>query len=198
MTMIVEHEREERRRSQREGVEALKASGALDDLFAKIDAGQVQLEGKNGLIQQLIKAGLERGLQAELTGHVGYEKGDPEAVLTPTENGARNASLDSSDRRNGLIYMVSSKAARRSAGYVSAPSRTVVVRHRLGQMPRRPSWRITFATVLREMTSPSSRRLARIFGDPETSSESPWNQATFCSIRSVRTARFEGFRPSQA
>ena len=90
MTMIDEHEREERRRSQREGVEALKASGALDDLFAKIDAGQVQLEGKNGLIQQLIKAGLERGLQAELTGHVGYEKGDPEAGLFPN---SRNGSF---------------------------------------------------------------------------------------------------------
>jgi transposase-like protein len=54
-------------------------SGALDGLYAMIDAGEVRLEGKDGLIQQLIKAGLERGLQAELTGHLGYEKGDPDA-----------------------------------------------------------------------------------------------------------------------
>lgn len=53
----------------------------LDDLFAKIDAGEVQLDGDGGFIQQLIKTGLERGLQAELTEHVGYEKGDPEARL---------------------------------------------------------------------------------------------------------------------
>ena len=74
-------DREERRRAQRAGVEALESSGALDELYAMIDAGEVQLDGKDGLIQQLIKAGLERGLQAELSGHLGYEKGDPEAGL---------------------------------------------------------------------------------------------------------------------
>lgn len=61
MTMI---DKQERRRVQREGVEALEASGALDELYAMIDSGQVRLGGKDGLIQQLIKAGLERGLQA--------------------------------------------------------------------------------------------------------------------------------------
>ena len=75
--------------TQREGVQALEASGALDDLYAKIDAGEVRLEGKDGLIQQLIKAGLERGLRAELTEHVGYEEGDPEASLYPSsQNGS--------------------------------------------------------------------------------------------------------------
>ncbi|MCZ0730901.1 IS256 family transposase [Mycolicibacterium iranicum] len=54
-----------------------------------IDAGEVTLEGKDGLIQQLIKAGLERGLQAELSDHLGYDKGDPEAALFPN---SRNGS----------------------------------------------------------------------------------------------------------
>src|ERR1700744_5249300 len=81
MAMVDKQMRDERRREQREGVEALEASGALDGLYAMIDRGEVRLEGKDGLIQQLIKAGLERGLQAELTGHLGYEKGDPEAAL---------------------------------------------------------------------------------------------------------------------
>ncbi len=81
MTMIDRPEREDRRRVQREGVKALEASGALDDLYAMIDAGEVRLDGKDGLIQQLIKAGLERGLQTELTEHLGYEKGDLEAGL---------------------------------------------------------------------------------------------------------------------
>jgi hypothetical protein len=44
-------EREQRRREQREGVEALEASGALDELYSLIDAGEVRLEGKDGLIQ---------------------------------------------------------------------------------------------------------------------------------------------------
>ena len=76
MTVIDKLDREERRRAQRDGVAALEASGALDDLYARIDAGDVQLEGRDGLIQQLIKAGLERGLQAELADHLGYDKGD--------------------------------------------------------------------------------------------------------------------------
>jgi len=90
VTMIDKQAREERGRAQREGVEALEASGALDDLYAKIDAGEVQFDGKDGLIQQLIRAGLERGLQAELTEHVGYDRGDPDAWL---HSNSRNGSF---------------------------------------------------------------------------------------------------------
>ncbi|WP_460870259.1 transposase, partial [Parafrigoribacterium mesophilum] len=64
-----------------EALKELKASGGLDALFAKIDAGQVQLTGPGGFVPGLIKAALERGLQAELSEHLGYEKGDPEARL---------------------------------------------------------------------------------------------------------------------
>jgi len=62
-------------------VAELKAAGDLDRLFARIDAGEIDLTGSGGLIPELIKAALERGLQAELTDHLGYEKGDPEASL---------------------------------------------------------------------------------------------------------------------
>lgn len=88
--MIDKEARELRRREQKEGADRLRQSGALDDLFAKIDAGEVKLDGRDGLIQQLIKAGLERGLQAELTEHVGYEKGDAEAAL---HENSRNGSF---------------------------------------------------------------------------------------------------------
>jgi putative transposase len=64
-----------------EAVEALIASGALDELFARIDAGELAMTGSGGVIPELIKAALERGLQAELTDHLGYEKGDREASL---------------------------------------------------------------------------------------------------------------------
>src|SRR5690242_17326990 len=36
-----------------------------------------QIVGENGLLKQLTKAVLERALNAELTGHLGYEKHDP-------------------------------------------------------------------------------------------------------------------------
>jgi putative transposase len=62
-------------------VEELRASGALDALFARIDSGEIELTGDGGLIPGLIKAALERGLQAELSDHLGYDKGDPDASL---------------------------------------------------------------------------------------------------------------------
>jgi putative transposase len=62
-------------------IDELRASGALDALFARIDAGQVQLTGDGGLVPGLIKAALERGLGVELSDHLGYDKGDPQAAL---------------------------------------------------------------------------------------------------------------------
>ncbi|MFI0915481.1 IS256 family transposase [Streptomyces abikoensis] len=41
------------------------------------DAAGAPLAGEGGLLQQLSKALLERALQAEMTDHLGYEKGDP-------------------------------------------------------------------------------------------------------------------------
>ena len=58
-------------------VEELKAAGDLDRLFARIDAGEIELTGSGGLIPGLIKAALERGLQAEL-GILGEEDGASE------------------------------------------------------------------------------------------------------------------------
>jgi len=71
-------EREERRQEQKEIAESLKSSGALDDIFARIDAGE-SLTGHAGLLKGMLKASLERGLEAELTDHVGYDRGDPDA-----------------------------------------------------------------------------------------------------------------------
>jgi transposase-like protein len=68
--------RQERREAQREGVRRLERSGVLDELYERIDSGQIEFDGPDGLIQQLIKTGLERGLQAELSDHLGYDKGD--------------------------------------------------------------------------------------------------------------------------
>lgn len=69
MTLVNKEAREERQRVQAEGVRVLEASGAVDDLYARIDAGKV--EGRDGLIQQLVKAGLERGSsRTRVTGRI--------------------------------------------------------------------------------------------------------------------------------
>ena len=67
--------------SAADALDELRASGELDALFAKIDAGELQLTGAGGLVPELIKAALERGLQAELSDHLGYDKGDPGPFL---------------------------------------------------------------------------------------------------------------------
>lgn len=75
--------------STAEVAEALRASGVVDSLLAQIDEGEVALTGEGGLLPGLIKLALERGLAAELTGHLGYEKGDPVGRVLPN---ARNGS----------------------------------------------------------------------------------------------------------
>lgn len=69
----------------------LQASAALDDLLGQIDSGSVQLNGRDGLVQELIKAVLERGLRAELADHVGYRRGDPESAAYPNSRNGSSA-----------------------------------------------------------------------------------------------------------
>jgi transposase-like protein len=79
-------------RAQAPGTRAaaeLAASGALDGLFAQIDSGEIELTGDGGFIPELIKTALERGLQAELSDHLGYERGSPEAsAFSNSRNGS--------------------------------------------------------------------------------------------------------------
>lgn len=83
-------EREERRRRQKEIADGLKDSGALDEIFAKIDAGE-PLTGEYGLLGGMLKAALERGLDTELTEHIGYDRGDEEAFLYPNSRNGTSA-----------------------------------------------------------------------------------------------------------
>jgi putative transposase len=48
-----------------------------NELIDRAESGGVQLTGEGGFLPELVKAVLERGLDAELTGHLGYERGDP-------------------------------------------------------------------------------------------------------------------------
>ena len=48
----------------------------IDAVMANVDAGGVELLGDNGVIAELTKRILERGLSEELTEHLGYEAGD--------------------------------------------------------------------------------------------------------------------------
>ncbi|MGY6500508.1 MAG: IS256 family transposase [Acidimicrobiales bacterium] len=71
------------RSAEEAAVEQLVDAGLLDELMDRVDAGGLQLTGEGGFLPGLIKAVLERGLAAELTEHVGYEKGDPAGRGSP-------------------------------------------------------------------------------------------------------------------
>jgi putative transposase len=49
----------------------------LDQLVARMRTDGVRLSGPGGFLTEMLKAVLERGLQAELTEHLGYDKHDP-------------------------------------------------------------------------------------------------------------------------
>jgi len=69
-------------------MEDLRRSGALDALFERLDAGEVEMTGSQGLLPALLKEALERGLAAELSEHLGYEKGQTSAqARSNTRNG---------------------------------------------------------------------------------------------------------------
>src|SRR5579871_3787088 len=58
-------------------VAELAEAGLLDRVMAGAEAGELALTGEGGFLPEMVKAVLERGLAAELTSHLGYEKGDP-------------------------------------------------------------------------------------------------------------------------
>jgi transposase-like protein len=110
-----------------EAIEELRDSGALDGLFAKIDAGDIQLTGEGGFVPGLIKAALERGLQTELSEHLGSEKGDPESRFYPNSRNGTSAKTVSAevgeldldiprDRNGSFVPRLVPKGERRLGG----------------------------------------------------------------------------------
>ena len=87
--MTMSEEKNEMRSVEQAAVDELVETGLLDELMSRVDAGEVQLTGEGGFLPAMIKAVLERGLQAELSEHLGYEKGDPAGRGSPN---ARNGS----------------------------------------------------------------------------------------------------------
>ncbi len=118
---------EEQPKSGAEVAAQMAASGALDEIFAKIDAGELDLTGAEGFIPGLVKAALERGLQAELSGHLGYEKGAAEAALfANSRNGTTSKTVSTSvgdieldtprDREGSFTPRLVPKGSRRLGG----------------------------------------------------------------------------------
>jgi len=114
-------------RPARQAINEMLDTGLLDDLMDRVDAGALTLTGEGGFLPEMVKAVLERGLQAELTGHLGYEKGDRAGRGSPnSRNGTTpktlatevgNIGLDvPRDRASTFEPRLVPKGARRAGG----------------------------------------------------------------------------------
>jgi putative transposase len=78
----------------RETVNEMIEAGLLDRLMARVESDGLVLTGEGGFLPEMVKAVLERGLQAELSDHLGYEKGDPAGRGSPnSRNGSTPKTL---------------------------------------------------------------------------------------------------------
>ena len=78
----------------RVAVNELIEAGLLDRVIGQAESGELALTGAGGFLPEMVKAVLERGLAAELTGHLGYEKGDPAGRGSPnSRNGSSPKTL---------------------------------------------------------------------------------------------------------
>jgi putative transposase len=78
----------------RDAVNDMIEAGLLDRLMDRVDGDGLALTGEGGFLPEMVKAVLERGLQAELTDHLGYEKGDPAGRGSPnSRNGSTSKTL---------------------------------------------------------------------------------------------------------
>ena len=81
-------------RSARQTINDMLDAGLFDELMDRVDAGELTLTGQGGFLPEMVKAVLERGLAAELTEHLGYEKGDPAGRGSPnSRNGSTPKTL---------------------------------------------------------------------------------------------------------
>src|SRR5690242_12869998 len=111
----------------RQAINEMVDAGLLDHLMSKVDGDGLALTGDGGLLPELVKAVLERGLAAELTGHLGYEKGDPAGRGSPnSRNGSSPKTVASEvgdvglrvprDRAGSFEPRLVPKGARRTGG----------------------------------------------------------------------------------
>ena len=81
----------------RDAVDRLRSAGGFGRLVrADLVSARREMTGADGLLPALVKETLERGLAAELTEHLGYEKGEPTSqARSNARNGTTPKTVDS-------------------------------------------------------------------------------------------------------
>lgn len=171
--------------SARETVNRMIEAGLFDDLMSQVDEGGVALTGQGGLLPELVKAVLERGLQAEMTGHLGYEKGDAAGRGSPnSRNGTSTKTIATEvgdvdlavprDRNGSFEPRLVPKGSRRAGGLdeiiISLYAGGMTVRDIQHHLQRTYGTELSHETiskitdaVLEEVTAWQSRPLEEIY-----------------------------------
>lgn len=99
----------------------------VDELLERADERGVALTGRGGFLPEMIKSVLERGMDVELTDHLGYERGDPGGAGSGnSRNGSTPKTVSSEvgdigldqprDRNSSFASALVPKGARRLGG----------------------------------------------------------------------------------
>jgi putative transposase len=99
----------------------------LDELMARVQVEGLELTGPDGLLNQLTRQVLERALEEEMTGHLGYERGDSSGAGSGnSRNGFSGKTLTTEvgpvpvevprDRNGSFDPVIVPKGARRIGG----------------------------------------------------------------------------------
>jgi len=95
MTVMADASEEPDPTPARRAARELMSEEFLADLMSRVEEDGLALTGEGGFLPELVKAVLERGLAAELTDHLGYERGDPAAVeFANSRNGSMSKTLE--------------------------------------------------------------------------------------------------------
>jgi putative transposase len=84
-------------RSARDAVNEMVEAGLLDGVMDTVDRDGLALTGQGGFLPELVKAVLERGLQTEMSDHLGYDKGDPAGRGSPNSRNGSSAKTISTE-----------------------------------------------------------------------------------------------------
>src|SRR6187431_3321205 len=114
-------------RSARQTINDMLDAGLFDELMDRVDAGELTLTGEGGFLPEMVKAVLERGLAAELTEHLGYERATrPGGAARTHANGITAKTLATEvgpvpldtprDRRGSFEPRLVPKGVRRAGG----------------------------------------------------------------------------------
>jgi putative transposase len=103
MSVVASSSKDPEEKPARRAARELMSEEFLDDLMSRVDEGTLALTGEGGFLPELVKTVLERGMAAELTDHLGYERGDPAAAeFSNSRNGSSPKTIETEVGQVGL------------------------------------------------------------------------------------------------